>query len=373
MIERNLFYKMLDIPEDRTEPTFYDLLGLQADACSAERVDHMLHIQKRRLRQNIPSPQLIPLILSFEKNTLEPAAAVLRDPRTRQTYNSTLRQQANQKERARRHLVGQARDAVHSLLNPDKTLDDSKRPILAATLRALGIEEIRIHSLIKRLPRPTSVEERSNRRVTGYQTGDIEQTIPMSRWPRYLRNALRMTLMITVIGGGAFSVWFFMIAGKGTPPQRRTPATETTSAEDDDEHRAGQETSQTATEGDDMSSKDAKAHADNMGRLAPQRAEHSIGQPKAPQEQKRPLPIEHTALIHDRLIVTAEDVRQAYTNGTRTEELLADLAMTMLACSCRATHFFLGTTDGYNELRTQMNELNRPSYLTSSRCGSGIL
>ncbi len=51
MIEWNLFYKMLDIPEKLTEPTFYDLLGLQAETCGAERVDRMLHRQKKRLRK----------------------------------------------------------------------------------------------------------------------------------------------------------------------------------------------------------------------------------------------------------------------------------------------------------------------------------
>ncbi|MHC4582418.1 MAG: hypothetical protein ACYS14_13260 [Planctomycetota bacterium] len=66
------------------------------------------------------------------------------------------------------------------------------------------------------------------------------------------------------------------------------------------------------------------------------------------------------------MVVTAEDLRRRYSSSTQTEDLLADLAMTMLACSCRATHFALGTTDCYDELSRQMNEPARLSYLTEA-------
>ena len=107
MIEWNLFYKMLGIPEEVAEPTYYDLLGLHPETCCAELVDRMLLVQKNRLRQNIPGPQFIPLILSFEQKKLERAAAVLRDPRTREKYHEHLQKKASQRRSCifqKRHL-----------------------------------------------------------------------------------------------------------------------------------------------------------------------------------------------------------------------------------------------------------------------------
>ena len=160
MIEWNIFYRMLDIPEDITEPTYYHLLGLHPKTCSAELVERMLHKQRNRLRQNIPGPQFIPLVIKFEKEKLERAAEVLRDPQIRGKYNKYLRQKAHVRKRekqkgiAKQRLLNKARDIINSLLGPDKTLDDSKRPILMARLKELGIKESRINSLLERIPRP---------------------------------------------------------------------------------------------------------------------------------------------------------------------------------------------------------------------------
>ncbi|MHC4627750.1 MAG: hypothetical protein ACYTDV_12265, partial [Planctomycetota bacterium] len=159
MIEWNLFYRMLDIPEDVTEPTFYDLLGLRPETCRAEVVDRMLEVQKSRLRQNIPGPQFIPLVSSFEHKKLERAAAILRNHKTRQQYDEHLRRKADQRkredqnERVRRRVLRQAREIVNSLLNPDKTLGDRERPILAAKLQELGIGENVTRSLLEKIPR----------------------------------------------------------------------------------------------------------------------------------------------------------------------------------------------------------------------------
>ncbi len=94
MIEWDLFYKMLGIPEDVTEPTYYDLLDVDPDTCNAEIVDSMLHKRRNLLRQNIPGPQFIPLVRKFEQKKLEKAAAVLRNPAIRQKYNRYLQQKA---------------------------------------------------------------------------------------------------------------------------------------------------------------------------------------------------------------------------------------------------------------------------------------
>jgi hypothetical protein len=183
MIEWNIFYKMLGIPEDITEPTYYDLLGLHPKTCSAELVDRMLHKQKSRLRQNIPGPQFIPLVLKFEKEKLERAAEVLRDPQIREKYNKYLRQKAHIRKRekqkgiAKQRLLNHARDIVNSLLGPDKTLDDSRRPILIARLKDLGINESRINSLLERIPRPAEAAAKSGDEAMEYFTAAVDLAI----------------------------------------------------------------------------------------------------------------------------------------------------------------------------------------------------
>jgi hypothetical protein len=97
MLEWKIFYKMLDIPEDVTEPTYYDLLGVDSDACNAELVDSMLRRRRSLLRQNIPGPQFIPLVRKFEQKKLEKAATVLRNPELRQKYNRYLQQKARKR------------------------------------------------------------------------------------------------------------------------------------------------------------------------------------------------------------------------------------------------------------------------------------
>ncbi|UCE49407.1 MAG: hypothetical protein JSW47_04535, partial [Phycisphaerales bacterium] len=183
MIEWNLFYKMLGIPEDVTEPTYYDLLGVHPKTCNAEIVDSMLNRRRSRLRQNIPGPQFIPLVLKFEQKKLEHAAAVLRDPEIRQKYNRYLQKKARerksekQKERTRQNLLQNARNIVNSLLNPDKTLDDSKRPILTAKLRNLGIREGNINSLLERIPRPAAEVARPNNESMEYFVTAVDLAI----------------------------------------------------------------------------------------------------------------------------------------------------------------------------------------------------
>jgi len=183
MIEWSIFYKMLGIPEDVTEPTYYDLLGLHPNICNSALVDRMLNKQKSRLRQNIPGPQFIPLVLSFEQKKLDRAAAVLRDPAVREKYNTYLQRKARlrkrekQKEKARQRLLQKARDAVDALLNPDKTLDDSKRPILGAKLRSLGLKESRVNSLLERIPRPAKEVARPGDEAMQYFVAAIDLAI----------------------------------------------------------------------------------------------------------------------------------------------------------------------------------------------------
>ncbi len=183
MIEWNIFYKILGIPEDITEPTYYDLLGLHPKTCSVELVDRMLHKKRNRLRQNIPGPQFIPFVLKFEKEKLERAAKVLRDPQIRKKYNKYLRQKLykrrheKHKTDAKRRLLKQARHAVNSLLNPDKTLDDSKRPLLITKLKDLGIKESRINSLLAKIPISAAVVTRPGDEAMEYFIAAVDLAI----------------------------------------------------------------------------------------------------------------------------------------------------------------------------------------------------
>ena len=183
MIEWNIFYKILGIPEDITEPTYYDLLGLHPKTCSIELVERMLRKRRNRLRQNITGPQFIPLVLKFEKEKLEHAAKVLRDPQIREKYNKYLRQKVyhrkheKQKGIAKQRLLKKARDAVKSLLNSDGTLDDSKRSILTVKLKDLGIKENRINSLLERIPMPAVVVAKPSDEAMEYFIAAVDLAI----------------------------------------------------------------------------------------------------------------------------------------------------------------------------------------------------
>ncbi|MHC4568542.1 MAG: hypothetical protein ACYTE3_22620, partial [Planctomycetota bacterium] len=489
MIEWNLFYKMLGIPEEVTEPTFYDLLGLHPETCCAELVDRMLLVQKNRLRQNIPGPQFIPLILSFEQKKLERAAAVLRDPRTREKYHEYLRKKAsqrkleNRKEGARQRLLRQARDVVNSLLNPDKTLDDSRRPILAARLRKLGIGESRINSLLKRIPSPAGEAARPGDKAMKYfvnavdlaiggnvLTPDAERKIMQlakklniddgqavnkinqglrrknarrgERDTSKLEHAFENRVRSMIPGGSATAEQYELLlalaradnlpeasarnvlrrclkvpAGPGFVHQNERLDSAKSIREEGPEgiavteqpdeteqfaaiprrvrrrrntapmalivivlacfvlsvgflgmngirgHLEQQEKSDTAAE-----QKGTSNHEQGTGdsRLAPRAVHESPGPTEEQQEHMLTSPTGGSTPLSGQLLITAEDVRRTYSESTRTEELLADLAMTMFACYCRAEHFTLGSTDRYDELRAQMREPSRSFYLTNA-------
>jgi len=507
MIEWNLFYKMLGIPEEVTEPTFYDLLGLHPETCSAELVDRMLGIQKNRLRQNIPGPQFIPLILSFEQKKLERAAAVLRDPKAREKYHEYLRQKAShrkredQKEGARLRLLRQARDVVNSLLNPDKTLDDSKRSTLAARLRELGIGQPRINSLLKRIPRPAGEAAKPGDEAMEYfvtavdlaisgnlltpdaertimalakklniddmqavdkinqelrrrnahrgrrdasmlerdfenrvhsmipnglataeqyelllalakadnlpetparavlrrclrvavspgsvhqgerpdsvnsihreepegvaataQPGETEKPAAIPRGARRRRNALLMALIIIAFGCFVSSVWFLGMNGIRYVRQLVSPTVETSLADLNSGYPQEQEKS-------DVSAEQGGTPPQEQGpvdsRAAPRAVQEGPGRTEEQQEHRITSSSGGSMPRSGQLLITAEHVRRVYSESARTEKLLADLATTMLACYCRATRFALGSTDGYDELRIQMREPSRSSYLTN--------
>ena len=72
--------RLLGLPEDAADPTAYQLLGLDPRRFAPEQVQPALEERKRRLRQNIPGPQFIPIVSRFEQE-LDRVAALLLDPR----------------------------------------------------------------------------------------------------------------------------------------------------------------------------------------------------------------------------------------------------------------------------------------------------
>ncbi len=157
MFEWTIFYRLLNLPDDVASPTYYHLLGLKPQTCTAAAVQEALQERKKRLRQNIPGPQFIPLVLRFETEQLEPAAEVLADPQKRAEYNEQLKEQARQGTadwvKSERNLVIQkARKLVHAHSNDDGTLDEEQRPLLAEKLIRLGFSAGDVRVLFEGIP-----------------------------------------------------------------------------------------------------------------------------------------------------------------------------------------------------------------------------
>ncbi|GEM_PF-6841754 len=174
MIEWTFFYRALGVPDDAIKPTYYQLLDLDPESCTPELVDEHRNQQRIRLRQSIPSPEFIPMILRFEKHKLDHAAAVLRDPARKRKYDQHLAQKAEvqkrqeKKEKARRALVQKIRETVDKHLNPDKTLSDTNRPLLAAALQGLGVKDEEVKEFLDKIPAPAKPTSRPSEEVIKY-------------------------------------------------------------------------------------------------------------------------------------------------------------------------------------------------------------
>lgn len=158
MIHPAILYKMLGIPESAGEPTPYTLLGITPRECTPEIIEQALAERKKRLRQNIPSPQFIPMVAVWEQE-LDRAAAVLADQRKRDSYNTQLttearKPQAQQVRAQERLLVARVRETIQAAVNPDGTLPETKRQDVANRLRELGLPPHNIRSLLAQLPTP---------------------------------------------------------------------------------------------------------------------------------------------------------------------------------------------------------------------------
>lgn len=183
MIGWTIFQKSLGINEDISNPTYYELLGIDPESCNEAIVDKQLKAQKIKLRQNIPSQQFIPLILTFEKTKLDRAATVLRDPQTRRKYDRYLHRKEHEKEfrehkeKNHKRLSVAFRMILDDMLNPDKTLDESKRPELEAKLRKLRLKHDKIKKIMDRIPVPAQTPTSPGDEVIDYFAMSVELII----------------------------------------------------------------------------------------------------------------------------------------------------------------------------------------------------
>jgi len=162
MIEWTVFYRLLGLSEEFDEPSYYQLLGVDPHNCQEDKVDHALMERKKTLRQNLPSPHFIPLVLKFETEQLDPAAAVLKDAAQRAEYDQELIKRAlergSEKEKNhRRKVIKAGRKLVMAAIDKNGTLDESRRPVLARKLSQLSLSGGDIRVLFAGIP--TSEEE----------------------------------------------------------------------------------------------------------------------------------------------------------------------------------------------------------------------
>lgn len=174
MIGWAILHRALGIKKDIINPTYYELLDIKPESCTEALVDKQLKEQKIKLRQNIPNQQFIPLILMFEKTKLERAAEILRNPQTRRKYDRYLRKKEHEKEfierskKVHQRLSVAFRNILDEMLNPDKTLDESKRPELEAKLRKLRLKPNKIKMIMERIPSPAKTTASAGDDVIDY-------------------------------------------------------------------------------------------------------------------------------------------------------------------------------------------------------------
>jgi hypothetical protein len=182
MFEWTIFYRLLNLPDDLVAPTHYHLLGLKPHSCNAEAVHKALQERKKRLRQNIPGPQFIPLVLRFETEQLEPAADVLADPQKRAEYNEQLKEQTRQGtadwvKAERNRVIQKARKLVLQHSNDDGTLDEEQRPVLAEKLTRLGFSPGDVRVLFEGIPTPAAESVPSTDREIDFFTNAVEMAV----------------------------------------------------------------------------------------------------------------------------------------------------------------------------------------------------
>ncbi|MBM4037593.1 MAG: hypothetical protein FJ290_03685 [Planctomycetes bacterium] len=158
MVHPQFFYKLLDIPETAGEPTLYQLLGISPRAFDPALVGRALSERKKRLRQNIPGPQFIPVVATIERE-LDGAAEVLRDAARRKAYDAHLAREkhdaALQEAKAQRtQLTAAVHETISSHVDAAGSLSEHDRPTLAKKLRHIGVDDRNVQVILAEIPKP---------------------------------------------------------------------------------------------------------------------------------------------------------------------------------------------------------------------------
>lgn len=157
MTDLRIFYRFLGIAEHIIEPSHYHLLGIDRKVCNSETVKAALLVRKNELRQNAPGPEFVPHIVQFEKEQLEPAAAVLGDETKRAEYDKVLAarwKHIKDQTVKRSRLIGVVRMAIANAVDEQGAMDSKGRDTLSEKLKELGVEENNVTAILARIPSP---------------------------------------------------------------------------------------------------------------------------------------------------------------------------------------------------------------------------
>lgn len=152
-----VFYKALGIAGHIVDPTYYHILGLDPKFCDEQAVTEAYRQKRMLLRQTIPGPEFIPMVVRFEKEQLEPAFEVLRNEKRRKAYNQQLLERQKvieEKNEKKAQLIEDVRRTIAATVDARGMLGDQGRMILTERLRRLGVAEHNIAQILERIPRP---------------------------------------------------------------------------------------------------------------------------------------------------------------------------------------------------------------------------
>lgn len=156
-MDRDLFHRLLNIPEDVESPTYYQLLDINPLQLTPELVKDALEQRKAQLRRQVPGPQFLPVIARFEKK-LDEVAETLIDPEKRKAYQERLKGHGQHPTKRKlsdkqRQYLRRIRSIIQRSLNEDGTLNLAKRPDLIDTLKRMEVPERDIQYILDQIPR----------------------------------------------------------------------------------------------------------------------------------------------------------------------------------------------------------------------------
>ena len=158
MLNWKPFYKLLGIPDDVTEPTPYQLLGISPGGHSPAQVRHLLDEKKKMLRRNTPGPQFIPIMSMLEQELDLAAAQLVGDLESKQDTEGPKRKTNASRRPGReptwQQLLLMIAKAILSAAGPDGTLGEENRRAVARRLRRLGLSKESIQWLLAKVPKP---------------------------------------------------------------------------------------------------------------------------------------------------------------------------------------------------------------------------